>query len=62
MVVAVEHQEDSLTENSKTKDAEGPKEILHIVSEVGSIVLLVPFMNLFAFIGKHRLDLTDMYL
>lgn len=48
VIVAVEHQKDSQAENEDTKDAEEPEEILHIVSEVGLIVFLVPFMNPFA--------------
>ena len=46
VVVTVEHQEDSQAENYESKDKEEPEEILHIVSEVGSVVLLVPFLNL----------------
>ena len=62
VVVTVEHQEDSQAENYKSKDKEEPEEILHIVSEVGPIVLLVPFLNPFAFFIKHLIDLTDMLL
>ncbi len=45
VVVTVEHQEDSQAENNESKDKEEPEEILHIVSEVGSVVLLVPFLE-----------------
>ena len=38
VVVTVEHQEDSQAENNESKDKEEPEEILHIVSEVGSVV------------------------
>ena len=47
VVVTVEHQEDSQAENNESKDKEEPEEILHIVSEVGSVVLLVPFRKYF---------------
>ena len=45
VVVTVEHQEDSQAENNESKDKEEPEEILHIVSEIGSVVLLVPFLD-----------------
>ena len=53
VVVTVEHQENSQAENNESKDKEEPEEILHIVSEVGSIVLRVPLLNPFAFIIEH---------
>ena len=59
VVVAVEHQEDSQTENDKTYGEEKPDDILHIVSEVGSILLLVPIPSPFAFIIDHVIDLAD---
>ena len=62
VVVTVEHQEDSQAENNESKDKEEPEEILHIVSEVGSVVLLVPFLNPSTFFIKHLIDLTDMLL
>ena len=62
VVVTVEHQEDSQIENEETYGEEKPEDILHIVSEIGSIVLLVPFLNPSAFIGKHIIDLTEMLL
>ena len=62
VVVAIEHQEDSQAENNESKDKEELEEILHIVSEVGSDVLLVPFLNPSAFFIKHLIDLTDMLL
>ena len=45
VVVTVEHQEDSQAKDNESKHKEEPEEILHIVSEVGSVVLLVPFLN-----------------
>ena len=62
VVVTVEHQEDCQAENNESKDKEEPEEILHIVSKVGSVVLLVPFLNPSAFFIKHLIDLTDMLL
>ena len=62
VVVTVEHQEDSQTENDETYGEEKPEDILHIVTEVCSIVLLVPLLNPFAFFIKHLIDLTDMFL
>ena len=53
VVVTVEHQEDSQAENNEPKDKEEPEEILHIVSEVGSVVLLVALLNHSAFVSKH---------
>ncbi len=38
VVVTVEHQEDSQTEHEETYSEEKPEDILHIVTEVGSIV------------------------
>ena len=38
VVVTVEHQEDSQAKDNESKDKEEPEEILHIVSEVGSVV------------------------
>ena len=51
VVVAVEHQEYSQTENDKTYGEEKPDDILHIVSEVGSIVLLVSLPSPFVIIS-----------
>ena len=62
MVMTIEHKEYSQAENNEPKDKEEPEEILHIVSEVGSVVLLVPFLNSSAFFIKHLIDLTDMLL
>ena len=62
VVVTVEHQEDSQAENNESKDKEEPEEILHVVSEVGSIIFLVPVTNLFASVRKHFIDLMDMLL
>lgn len=62
VIVTVKHQEDSQAKDNESKDKEEPEEILHIVSEVGSIVLLVPFLNPSAFFIKHLIDLTDMLL
>ena len=62
VVVTVEHQEDSQAENYESKDKEEPEEILHIVSEVGSIVFLVPLPNPFAFIIEHFIDFVNVIL
>ena len=62
MVMVVKHKEDCEPEYDNTKDKEEPDEILHIVSEVGSIIFLVPVTNLFAFVSKHFIDLMDMLL
>ena len=62
MVMVVKHKEYCEPEYDNTKDKEEPEEILHIVSEVGSVVLLVPFLNPSAFFIKHLIDLTDMLL
>ena len=53
VVVTVKHQEDSQAKNDESKDKEEPEEILHIVSEVGSVVLLVALLNHSAFVSKH---------
>lgn len=60
VVLAIEYQVDNQTKNAKPNGKEEPDEILHIVSEVGSVVLLVPFLNPSAFFIKHLIDLTDM--
>ena len=60
--MTVEHQEESQAENNESKDKEEPEAILHIVSEVGSVVLLVPFLNPSTFFLKHSIHLTDMLL
>ena len=62
VVVTVEHQEDSQAKDNESKDKEEPEEILHIVSEVGSVVLLVPFLNPSALFIEHVIDLSDMLL
>ena len=62
MVVAIEHQIDNQTKNAETNGKEEPDEILHIVSEVGSFVFLVSVPSLSAFISKHFIDFTDMFL
>ena len=62
VVVTVEHQEDSQTEHEETYGEEKQEEILHIVSEVCSIVLLVPLLNPFALFIEHVIDLSDMLL
>ena len=62
VVVTIEYQEDSQAENDQAKNEEEPEEILRIVSEVGSVVLLIPFLNPSAFFIKHLIDLTDMLL
>ena len=60
--MTVEHQEDSQAENYESKDKEEPEEILHIVSEVASIVFLVPFPNPSAFIIEHFIDFVNVLL
>ena len=62
VVVTVEHQEDSQAENHESTDNEEPDDLLHIVSEVRSVVLLVPFLIPSTFFIKHLIDLTDMLL
>ena len=62
MVMVVKYKEDCEPEYDNTKDKEEPEEILHIVSEVGSIVFFVPLPNPFAFIIEHFIDLTNMLL
>ena len=60
--MVVKYKEDCEPEYDNTKDKEEPEEILHIVSEVGSIVFFVPLPNSFAFIIEHLIDLTNMLL
>ena len=60
--MVVKYKEDCEPEYDNTKDKEELDEILHIVSEVGSVVFLVPFLNPFAFIIEHFIDLTNMLL
>ena len=60
--MVVKYKEDCEPEYDNTKDKEEPEEILHIVSEVGSIVFFVPLLNPFAFIIEHFIDLTNMLL
>ena len=57
-----EQHEDSQTEHEETYGEEKPEEILHIVTEVGSIVLLVPLLNPLALFIEHVIDLSDMLL
>ena len=58
--MVVKYQEDSQAEYDNTKDKEEPDEILHIVSEVGSIIFLVPVLSPSELICKHFIDLMDM--
>lgn len=62
VVVTVEHQEDSQAENNESKDEEELEEPLDIVSEIRTIIFLVPLLNPSAFISKHFVDFTDMLL
>ena len=62
VVVAVEHQEDSQTENNKTKDEESQEEVLNVMTEIHSIIFLVPLLNPFALFIEHIIDLTEMLL
>ena len=62
VVLAIEYQVDNQTKNAESNGKEEPNEILHVVPEVGSIIFLVPVTNLFAFVSKHFIDLTDMFL
>ena len=62
VVVAIEHQVDNQTKNAEPNGKEEPNELLHVVSEVGSIIFLVPVPNLFAFVCKHFINFTDMLL
>ena len=58
--MVVKYQEDSQAEYDNTKDKKEPDEILHIVSEVGSIIFLVPVLSPSELICKHFIDLMDM--
>lgn len=51
VVLSIERQEDDQQDDENSKDAEKPKDILDIVSEVCSIVLLVSGAGLLPFIG-----------
>ena len=51
VVVSIERKEDDQQEDEDTEDAEEPKDILGIVSEVCSIVLLVTVTRILPFIG-----------
>ena len=62
VVVAVEHQEYSQTENNKTKDKESQEEVLNVMTEIHSIIFLVPLLNPFALFIEHVIDLSDMLL
>ena len=58
VVVTVKRQEDYRSDNDHAYDVEKPKEILHIVSEIGFIVLLVSVLSPSTLINKHFIDLT----
>lgn len=62
MIVTIKREEYYQQENEDTNDAEEPKEVLGIMSEISSIVFLIPLLNPLAFISKHTIDLTDMAL
>ena len=62
VVLAIEYQVDNQTKNAEPNGKKEPNEILHVVSEVGSIIFLIPVPNLFALVCKHFIDLTDMFL
>ena len=51
--MAIEYQVDNQTKNAESNGKEEPNEILHVVSDVGFIIFLVPVPNLFAFVSKH---------
>lgn len=48
--------------NRESQDEEEPEAPLGIMPKVAAIILLVSFLNLHAFFGKHAIDLTDMFL
>ena len=62
MVLTIKHQIDNQTKNDETNGKEKPDEILDIMTEIGTIIFLVPLLNPLAFISKHGIDLTDMHL
>lgn len=62
MVLTIKHQIDNQTKNDETNGKEKPDEILDIMTEIGTIIFLVPLLNPLAFIGKHFIDLTNMLL
>ena len=47
VVLAIEYQVDNQTKNAESNGKEEPNEILHIVSEVSSIIFLVPVHQVF---------------
>ena len=51
VVLSIERQEDNQQEDEDSNNAEEPKEILDIVSEICSIVLLISGTGLLPFIG-----------
>ncbi len=62
MVLTIKHQIDNQTKNDETNGKEKPDERLDIMTEIGTIIFLVPLLNPLAFIGKHFIDLTNMLL
>ena len=62
MVLTIKHQIDNQTKNDETNSKEKPDEILDIMTEIGTIIFLVPLLNPSAFISKHFVDFTDMLL
>ena len=62
MVVAIKYQEDSQTEYNETKDEEQQEEVLNVMTEIHSIIFLVPLLNHLTFISKHFIDLMNMFL
>ena len=62
MVLTIKHQIDNQTKNDETNGKEKPDEILDIMTEIGTIIFLVPLLNPLAFIVENFIDLTDMLL
>ena len=56
------HHDYDRGEQEEAQDEEEPEEPLGIMSKVTAIVFLVSFLNPSAFIDKHAIDLTDMFL
>ena len=62
VIILCNYHADTSCYHKEANRKEKPKEPLGIVTEVATIIFLVALTDFLPFIGKHRIDLTDMYL
>lgn len=62
VIILCNYHADTSCYHKEANRKEEPKEPLGIVTEVATLIFLVALTDFLPFIGKHRIDLTDMYL